>query len=651
VDAQGVTLIVGAGISVPAPTGAPDFETLRDSFLARAGIDDLRSEFEFELDELSPEQVFDALDDNREETRQAIRREIWWACEPKEPNANHHAVAAMLDAGAKVWTPNFDTMIETAALRQGIEIEVVAPGDPLEVSGPALYKPHGTFPFPGDPPQEPARHDYDLLFQASRVWLLDEEWAEKLAADIRNRDLFLFGYRGADPDLTPVLLEAFEGARSVTWWEFPGHLLKRLERLVGNSKVKLEAGNPTEGLLELGQALAPHSVPPPPTRKPLRPAAPLEFKPSNVSQAQLLGQLRGSAVARRYLVKALLFDRGTRKLPLLVKLLRSSGYDISWVRAPLMVALAGLLGLPKLRERPLLAELYATLLDSRPLRPSDRRAIGRLRSSPLAERPQILTRIASIEKLHGELAQASADAEQSLSLLRLQRHPALEAMTIYILAWTYRQRGEFGRRAALAERYEQRMPHIGFNWAAWLQLDEALVALHAGKAAAARERMKSPFMKYARQLIRHPMFRLDDDLTEALVRWHEHGPEGIDTMLEEILTRHPIRRFSHPAFTAVDTMIVLGDHARVSGDLGAMRRRLRTARKRTCSDLQLAEVELVEVVASEDRVRLERLRAQAADRDYGLIVQTVDAVVASLEGREQTGPVIHRPRLPLAGAY
>jgi hypothetical protein len=39
--------------------------------------------------------------------------------EPKEANADHHAVAAMLAAGVRVWTPNLDTMIETAAPATG----------------------------------------------------------------------------------------------------------------------------------------------------------------------------------------------------------------------------------------------------------------------------------------------------------------------------------------------------------------------------------------------------------------------------------------------------------------------------------------------------------------------------------------------------
>jgi hypothetical protein len=649
-DAQEVTLIVGAGISVPAPTEAPDFRKLRNHFLSR--IDGLGKQIDFELDELSPEQVFDGLDDGREETRRAIRREIWWECEPKEPNPNHYAVAAMLAAGVRVWTPNFDTMIETASRRLGLKTTVVVPGDSLDADGPVLYKPHGTFPFPGDPPREPAEHDYDLLFQASRVWLLEEDWADKLTADIRGRDVYLFGYRGADPDLTPVLLDAFEGSRSVTWWEFPsGSNFERLREMLRETQVKLEPGDPSAALLALGRSLAPHSIPSCPDRPPLRPPSAPPFEPSNVSRARILGQMKGAAVARRFLTRAIFLDRGAKKLPLLLKLVRSAGYDIPWLRTPVLIMLSILLKAPRARSQPKLAELYATILDSRPRRPSDRRAISRLRQTPFAERPEVLTRIASIEKLHGELKTASEDAESSLSQLSHRRNPALEAMTVYILAWTYRQQGEFERRAQLVARYEDRMPHIGFNWAAWLRLDEALVELHAGRGMKARELMESPFMGYARRLIRHPMFRLDDDLTAALVRWHENGPGDVDEMLTEILSRHPVRRFGHPPFTAIDTLIVLADQARAGGDLGAMQHHLRRAQSRTSSALQIAETRLVEAAASGSRSRLANLRTEASAHGFGLIEQNVEAIVAFSEGRDQSGQVIYRPDLPLAAGY
>src|SRR5438270_9529083 len=92
--AAGLTLIVGAGISKPAPSDAPDFRALRNRYLQLVdpGID----VGQFELDELSPEQLFDALDDGRPELRAALRRELWWLCEPGEPNANHYAVAALV---------------------------------------------------------------------------------------------------------------------------------------------------------------------------------------------------------------------------------------------------------------------------------------------------------------------------------------------------------------------------------------------------------------------------------------------------------------------------------------------------------------------------------------------------------------------------
>jgi hypothetical protein len=96
-------------------------------------------------------------------------------------------------------------------------------------------------------------------------------------------------------------------------------------------------------------------------------------------------------VPRRFLIRAIFLDRGAKKLPLLLKLVRSAGYDIPWLRTPILTVLAILLKTPRARSQPKLAELYATLLDSRPRRPSDRRAISRLRQTPFAERPRHAT--------------------------------------------------------------------------------------------------------------------------------------------------------------------------------------------------------------------------------------------------------------------
>jgi SIR2-like domain len=653
-SATETTVIVGAGISVPAPTRAPDFQALRDRFLRLA--DDTIDPDRFKLDELSPEQVFDAVDDGREELRRTVRRELWWLCEPNEPNANHTAVAALLAAGVTVWTPNFDTMIERAAERASIAVKSVIPGHalPAATATAVLLKPHGSFPYRGDPPREPPSHDYRLLFQASAVWLLDEPWSERLAEDIRNRDVFVFGYRGADPDLTPIMLRAFEQARSVTWWEFASQRnFGRLERLLATSApARVEAGDPSAALQAFAQRLAPHTVPSP-RGVALAPPGDLgRIQLSDVSRAQMLGQLRGSKVARRYLRRAVVFDPSANRRLALFRLARSTGYDIFWARTPLLLVLGGALRLPRVRDWPRVSELYATLIDARPIRPSDRRATRRLLAVSGATRGEILIRAASTEKLHGEFAAAIEHATHGLRDAERRRRPQLVAMAVYNLAWTYRQRADFERRARLVDQYGDRMPHIGFNWAAWLALDEVLVALHFGHASEARRLMSSPFLAYARSLIGHPMYRLDDSLNEVLVAWHEHGPTGIDARLAEILRRRRIRRFVRPAFTAIDTLIVLGDHARAAGDAASMRHHLGLARRRTSSVLQESQIELVEATASGERLRLVQLREHLARRGFGLMAQTAAAVTAHLDGPENAGPTIfYRPELPLAGIY
>jgi SIR2-like domain len=648
-----VTVFVGAGISVPPPTGAPDFRALRNRFL-RFADPDLDPE-RFELDELSPEQVFDAVDDGREELRATVRRELWWLCEPNEPNPNHYATAALLGAGVTVWTPNFDTMIERAAARLSIAVGAVTPGSPVAApqAGPRLLKPHGTFPYTGDPPREPGGHSYRLLFQASEVWLLDDDWTRLLLDDLEGRDVLVFGYRGADPDLTPIMLRGFERSRSVTWWELPtSRNLPRLERLLdGLAAARVSAGDPSAALQGFAQRMAPHRVPSPRGVALRRPPSLGDVELSHVAKAQMLGQFRGSAAARRHLRRAVLWDPPENRGLALFRLVRSMGFDIPWARQPLLWAVGVALRVPRLRDRPRVAELYATLIDARPIRPGDRRAVRRLLALPGASRSEILVRVASTEKLHGELDAAIAHAHAAMRDIERRRRPRLEAMAVYNLAWIYRQRGDFARRSRLVEQYGDRMPHIGFNWAAWLALDEVLVALHFGDVTRARQLMTSPFLTYARSLIAHRMYRLDDALNAVLLEWHERGPGGIDLRLKEILEANPLRLLRRPPFTAVDTLIVLADHSRAVGDRSGMRGHLRRARRRTCSALQLAEADLVEAAGSLDRGRVVAVRDSAARRGFGLIEQTAEAVLADMAGRAAPTPVVYRQDLPLAGIY
>jgi hypothetical protein len=649
-----MTIVVGAGISVPAPTGAPDFRALRDRFLSLA--DPSLDPNQFKLDQLSPEQVFESLDDQREESRAAVRRELWWLCEPNEPNANHYAVAAIATAGARVWTPNFDTMIERAAGRMFKTLEVLTPPD---VPGrglhyPHLLKVHGSFPFPGDPPREPVSHDYRLLFEVSDVWLMNAEWTDRLKHDIGGRDVCLFGYRGADPDLTPALLEAFELAASVKWWEFAGtdnfdRLGKMLAPIAGAQVIP---GDPSAALQTLAQSATPHRVPGPTGIRATRPVGEPEPHLTHLARAQLLGQFRGASAARAQLRRAILRDPEPNRGKARYRLLRSIGYDIPLARSVLVNTLNVLLATPPLKDHPGLSELYAMFLDARPIRPADERALKRLLAGPGATRAEILVRVASVEKLHGHLAAAAEHARLALDDSRRRPNPRLEAMATYNLAWTYRQRADFAARHQLVEMFAERIPHIGFNWAGWLAQENVLAALNQGDLAGAQEGWESPFLNYSRSLIGQEMYGLDDTFNQAILRWHEKDASEGYEILSRLLAKYPLDRDRWPPFTLIDAQIALADAARALGDRRAVERRLAQAEEKACSLLQRAKIRLVRLVTVGESSDLRAFERRAAAQGFGLIAATAEAVLHH-HGRSLPGnpAVFYQPQLPLAGIY
>lgn len=648
-----LTVFVGAGISKPPPTDGPDFRDLRNYFLRLA--DPTLDPKEFDLDELSPEQVFGLLDDGREETRASVRRELWWLCEPREPNANHYAVAALAGAGARVWTPNFDTMIERAAQRMSLRLGVFTPPDSPETERrePTLLKVHGSFPFTGDPPDEPPEHHYRLLYEVTDVWLMNKLWAEALRQDLADREVLLFGYRGADPDLTPALLEDFALARSVTWWEFreSANFARLEEMLRSGSPARVVAGNPSTALQELAHSLVPHNVPAPIAEPPRRPAA-AATAVSYLARAQLLGQFRGSAVTRENLRRAIVRDPPANRGNARYLLLQSAGYDLPWARVILVLALSVMLKIPRLNARPRIAELYAVLIDARPSSRTDRRAIKRLLRTPNSQRAEILVRAASVEKLHGDLDGAVRHATEALEDLRQRSRPALEAMAVYNLAWTYRQAADFEARHRLRAAFDERMAHIGFNWAAWLAQDDLLLALNLGDLDRAREVVQSPFLAFARSLIRHPMYELDSDLNQAILLWHEKGPEAGVGALEKLLAGHPISRIGPIPFTVTDALIAFADSARALGNTATMEKRLTRAARRSQSRLQDAKVDLVRHVAASDSTALRTFAKQALAAGLGLIARTAEAAALYVDtGSCVDAQVAYRPDLPLAGIY
>jgi hypothetical protein len=304
-DAASLTLIVGAGISFEEPTKAAGFGTIRDKFIDSCEISGAK---DLTTDDLSPEQIFEALDDEDERTRRAIRRDLWWLCEAGEPNLNHHAVAKLIACGAKAWTPNFDNMIERAAGDpRAVESVVAEPRRPR--LGPVLMKPHGSFPLGSDPGKEPRCHDYQLLFQTSTVWNLDVEWRRQLEEDCTGREVHLFGYRGADPDLTPVILMALTKAREVTWWDCDPDNLVRLRNITAQTPTNVRRGNPSVAVRDLARTRAGFMEESVDLKARVGASGAdykLRYRPSVESKAALAGLLQGAGEARKIRLKGLL---------------------------------------------------------------------------------------------------------------------------------------------------------------------------------------------------------------------------------------------------------------------------------------------------------------------------------------------------------
>jgi hypothetical protein len=141
-------------------------------------------------------------------------------------------------------------------------------------------------------------------------------------------------------------------------------------------------------------------------------------------------------------------------------------------------------------------------------------------------------------------------------------------------------------------------------------------------------------MRYVRR-IDHPLFMFDDGLAKILIDWTQSGPAGIDNRLAELIARHRRRgRLYRGAYSRVNALLLLADHARATSQPDTMKQLLRTIRRDTRSALQRTQATLVQAVADEDTTMLARL---ARDRRFGLIAET--AQIGSVDGRSELGVV------------
>jgi hypothetical protein len=242
VEAGELFIFAGAGVSRSMPANLPTFDALRDEVLNKLGL----QQYMWSKGASGPSEVANALAPELFMlglSEAGIDVETWLSevLSGAPPNAAHYALAQLAAKGSRVWTVNFDRLIEEAS----------EPGQPLRtVAWPTdrppaaqLLKPHGTV---GGP----------LIVTAKQVLGdLSVAWKERLQSDVRGRTVLFIGYRGRDLDFQPIWDTVLGKAAKVIWFDvWNGSSMNEAA-----DKRKLLAGVDARGNLELA---APAALPP-----------------------------------------------------------------------------------------------------------------------------------------------------------------------------------------------------------------------------------------------------------------------------------------------------------------------------------------------------------------------------------------------------
>jgi hypothetical protein len=200
-------VFVGAGASVSVPSCRPVFNSVRDEVLVQLSLAEYAAgssrgdpELVAVAAALAPEPFMLEL------TKADVDVQGWLeeVLGGGEPNAAHVALARLAANGAKVWTVNFDTLIERADPSLTTSAWPEEPGD-----GAHVKKPHGTL---GGP----------LIVTSEQVLRgLDVAWERQLREDVRGRVAVFLGYSGRDLDFQPLWNDVLSHAERVMWFGRP----------------------------------------------------------------------------------------------------------------------------------------------------------------------------------------------------------------------------------------------------------------------------------------------------------------------------------------------------------------------------------------------------------------------------------------------
>lgn len=468
-SSERLVVLVGAGLSRAA--GLPLFDELRDAlfhdvlawrWMRRRTREQLRSAIKL----LAPEYAVSLLNRQGEGPREYICQRL----SEGHPTSEHHLVAGAAASGAHVYTPNFDDLIERAA-NHSLDVAVRrGPHDPVPPA--QLYKLHGTCP--------------GIVVTAEEVLLsISGPWADTFLSDCATgpTHLLVWGYRGVDPDLAPLVAQGSSLAARCTWIAFTAEdeaLASRILEGARNARVEFVAGDPIRARDVARSTLDPDA------RSDLevaQPSGPSDSPPYKIRQAST----RASALAhvgpvrlgrRAWLAVALRGDRAAMQ-----RVARSLLFDSSVVQFAAMRLLP-----PLLARRPAAGAVRAllTAAEGHGVRDATDRVIDRVQSlagpgwEALVDL-EISGRVATLLRLRGRLAEASAvlaAVDERLREAPNARDATWTGRMTYEGCIVCRLRGDItGARSILDRVDTSNVAIVGANWSMWLEDERCAIAI------------------------------------------------------------------------------------------------------------------------------------------------------------------------------
>lgn len=570
-------VFAGAGVSLSAPAGLPLFPWLRDEILNQLELSEyvprrhngISSHQQRVAEGLAPEPFMLAL------RRGGAEVAAWLGAVLSRgtPNAAHAALAQLATAGARVWTVNFDTLIEQAS-SGGLAVRAW-PDEPS--SDAQLLKPHGTLPG-------------RLIVDSEQVLRgLEPSWERQVRADVHGRTVVFIGYSGRDLDFQPLWDDILlRHARRVLWFDLPNP--DEQQRRTGMLRGVAAAGrlhfpppplvrsggrpNPSwdfvrwcgeRGLVDVDEQLVArlHEQLPDVRYPRLQGAIPF----ARAATQQILGDRRA---ARRSYVGLLAGSHRRRAAGELTRLTLNHGGRL--VATALAVAqLLPAVGRAK-QVRVVAHRKRTTILSNLGRHTAVLRATARIAPDDVSS---LLVLRASALRMTGSLDAAAALAEQAMRQALGEHHPVRVAHAAFqrglALVWAYRL------QEADRHLHDHQRPYAALaatRWVAWADFVQAGLAIHHRQLDLALQALDAGAARFQAEGL------LDGQIDMATVRLTALRLAGDDdafqqqrTALEDLMDpshRQGIRYARGHRFTSEAIALEDAEFARVHrGDLDA----------------------------------------------------------------------------------